>query len=721
MVLRFNKFALLASTAAFGSFFLLPSTLTAQDGTVALDPITVTTDLDVITDATTKTDDKIIDTLAGTSVVSREEFKRFQPSSPAEMLLSVPGINVQEDSDDPGSSINIRGLQDFGRVNVMIDGARQNFQRSGHNADGQFYLEPELIKQVDVVRGPVSTIYGSGAIGGVVNFETIDPSDMLRHGETWAASVKGQYSTNEEGYLVSTIGAFKVSNNVSVLGNFVWRDLGEYEDGDGNLVENSDKELVSGLVKGVFDFAPGNQLKLSYIEKNDNYTTGLLSDEDQQTTETHDRNVTGKWTYNPQDNDLIDLNVSGYYTSTELDQTRIETLTRTDFIGFHPIFGFPQFQETVVTPEGSTRTFEVETVGLDIFNTSRFSSGLVQHSLTYGGDYFLDDVATRDENGSGALFTPTGERETYGFFLQDKLEYDDWLEIIAALRYDNYELEGNGFQTDDDQLSPKITIGITPFTGIQFYGTYAEGFRAPAVTETLQSGVHPVPPTFEILPNPALKPETAENWEAGVNLAFDKIFDERDVFRAKAALFRNDVDNFIESRVVGLAPATCFNPIVRTGCGESQYVNIAEARLEGFELEATYDNGQMFINMAYTQVRGDDLTNGQPLKSIYPDKIVTTLGFRFLDEKLVVGGRWTYADEQDRVPDPIDPSDPNIDETPTPSYNLVDLFATYDVNENFSASLTLNNIFDEQYRIHRHEEPEPGFNAKLSATIRFGG
>ena len=67
------------------------------------------------------------------------------------------------------------------------------------------------------------------------------------------------------------------------------------------------------------------------------------------------------------------------------------------------------------------------------------------------------------------------------------------------------------------------------------------------------------------------------------------------------------------------------------------------------------------------------------------------------------------------------PSDPNIDETPTPSYNLVDLFATYDVNENFSTSLTLNNIFDEQYRIHRHEEPEPGFNAKLSAIIRFGG
>jgi outer membrane receptor protein involved in Fe transport len=87
----------------------------------------------------------------------------------------------------------------------------------------------------------------------------------------------------------------------------------------------------------------------------------------------------------------------------------------------------------------------------------------------------------------------------------------------------------------------------------------------------------------------------------------------------------------------------------------------------------------------------------------------------------MLGGRWTYADAQNRVPDAVNPNDLSIDETPTPSYSLVDLFATYEVNENFSTALTLNNIFDEDYRIHRHEENEPGFSAKLSATVRFGG
>lgn len=698
--------------------FLASTAAIAQDGTVSLDPITITTDLDYISDAATKTDDKLIDTLAGTSVVTAEETKRFQPDSTAALLLSVPGVNVQEDADDPGSAINIRGLQDFGRVNVMIDGARQNFQRSGHNADGQFYLEPEMIKQVDIVRGPVSTIYGSGAIGGVVNFETIDPLDMIRHGETWAASLKSRYSTNDEGVLVSAIGALKMSETVSVLGNFVWRDHENYEDGNGNEVENSEKQLKSALIKGVFDFAPGNQLKLSYIHKDDDYTTGLAADENQQITNTKDRTLSGKWTYNPADNDLIDFTLSGYYTTTEMTQTRLEALTKTEVI-----FGMmgPQFVDVVVSPVGSERTFEIDTYGFDIFNTSRFSSGSINHTLTYGADFFRDDVKTSDPNGSGDLFTPSGVRKTYGFFLQDKLEYSDWFELVAALRYDDYELDGNGFNVKDDKLSPKVTIGITPFNGIQFYATYAEGFRAPAISETLQSGIHPVPPEFTIAANPNLRPETAENYEVGANLKFDKILNGKDALRAKATLFRNDVEDFIENRLVGLNPATCFNPFVGTGCGVSQYVNIANARLEGFELEAIYDNRDWFINVAYTHVRGDDLTNNQPLKSIYPDKVVTTLGFRLWEEKLLLGGRWTYAANQDRVPDPVDPSDPAIDETPTPSYNLVDLFATYEVNDNLDLGLTLNNIFDEQFRIHRHEDPEPGFNAKIWAKVTFGG
>ena len=73
---------------------------------------------------------------------------------------------------------------------VTIDGARQNFQRTGHNANGMFYFEPEMMKQVTVTRGPVANVYGSGAIGGVVSFETIDALSFLREDENFAGQEK---------------------------------------------------------------------------------------------------------------------------------------------------------------------------------------------------------------------------------------------------------------------------------------------------------------------------------------------------------------------------------------------------------------------------------------------------------------------------------------------------------------------------------------------------
>src|SRR5262249_45549961 len=144
--------------------------------TITLDPVTV---------LATKVPEKTTESLAAVSAVRSDQLERTMPSRPSDILFGIPGVWFQERADDPGPAGNIRGLQDFGRVAVVVDGARQNFQRTGHNADGVFYLEPELISGADVVRGPVANIYGSGAIGGVVSFTTKDVSDVLRNGQQW--------------------------------------------------------------------------------------------------------------------------------------------------------------------------------------------------------------------------------------------------------------------------------------------------------------------------------------------------------------------------------------------------------------------------------------------------------------------------------------------------------------------------------------------------------
>ena len=197
-----------------------------------------------------RTGETAIETMASVSHIDQEQLERRMATTPADIFFGVPGIAVQSDAKRAGASVNIRGLQDFGRVAVIVDGARQDFQRSGHGTQSMFWIDPELIQEVDVQRGPIANTYGSGAIGGVVVFETKDADDFLRPGETWAASTTGQYESNGKGWTTSATGAYRFNDAVDVLGNFVWRDYGDYKDGDGDEVSGTSFDVLSGLAQG---------------------------------------------------------------------------------------------------------------------------------------------------------------------------------------------------------------------------------------------------------------------------------------------------------------------------------------------------------------------------------------------------------------------------------------------------------------------------------------
>jgi hemoglobin/transferrin/lactoferrin receptor protein len=107
-----------------------------------------------------RTGETAIESLASASHVDQIQLDRRMATTPNEMLLGVPGVAAQADARRVSTSINIRGLQDFGRVAVIVDGARQNFQRSDHGTQSTFYIDPELVKSVDVIRGPVANTYG---------------------------------------------------------------------------------------------------------------------------------------------------------------------------------------------------------------------------------------------------------------------------------------------------------------------------------------------------------------------------------------------------------------------------------------------------------------------------------------------------------------------------------------------------------------------------------
>jgi hemoglobin/transferrin/lactoferrin receptor protein len=696
------------------------STKAASGKTTRLDQITVVS----------RTGESAMETMASASHVDQEEIERRMASTPTDVLFGVPGITGQADARRANSSVNIRGLQDFGRVAVIVDGARQDFQRSDHGTQSTFWIDPELIQSVDVIRGPVANTYGSGAIGGVVFFDTKDAGDFLKPDERWAVSETGRYESNGNGWTTSTTGAYRFSDSADILGNIVYRDYGDYKDGGGDRQAGTGFDALGGMLKGTFRPTDYSELKLGWIGTSDgwNEISGGVPTYDldlKQNTFTARYNVTDPartW---------LDLHVNASYNKTTLDQTAlVEIKNRYD-----PVTGL-----LTPVPAGSQSTYDIGTLSFDIWNTSRFETGAVSHELTYGGDWASDDVETGGTAGGNSFYTPSGRRTVWGAYIQDKASWD-WLEVVAGLRYDNYSLKGDGIKSTGDRLSPRITVGVTPFQsagldGLQFYGTYAEGYRSPSLSETLISGLHPATVVFPFLPNPNLRPETGKTWEFGVNYRTDSLIAANDALRLKAAYFHSDIDDYIDGNSdipagTGACPAVppgvpVFDPAhgVFTGyipfC--SQYQNFAKAKIQGYELEGVYDADWGYAGLSASFINGHTISyEGERADLITTPSAQVTgqLAFKFLEDRLIVGSEVQYNRKPKGNPIARD-------------YTLVNAFASYRVNDNFKFDFRVDNIFDTKYAnplnrdVDSRQRPvpavyEPGVTFKLAATMRWGG
>jgi hemoglobin/transferrin/lactoferrin receptor protein len=686
---------------------LIGTTSAGAQGAMTLDPITV---------LATRTEEKTTESLSAVSTVRQEQIQQIMPTRSSDIFWGIPGITFQERADDPGMAINIRGLQDFGRVAVVVDGARQNFQRTGHNADGLVYFDPEMIAAADVVRGPVANIFGSGAIGGVVSLRTKDVDDVLRAGQRWGVLAHGFAASNLGQGLGSAFAAARVNPNVDVIVGGSYRDKENYRAGNGAEVINSWNQTASGLAKATLRPAPGHEIKLTGTAYDTNFRNGLPNAANSATI--YDTNVqnyvaSAAYRYARPEDRLFDFSGSAYWTQTSADQRKIAGGPGTTFSS---------------GPIGSVRNFTIDTVGFDLNNTSRFDTGPLRHAFTYGIDHFTDRVSVVDPAGTGDLFTPNGERRVSGGFVQLKSNYSSWLEVIGALRYDSYELDGGAVSSSGDRVSPKVTVGITPVPWFTIYGTYAEGYRAPAISETLISGLHPAPALFAFLPNPSLNPEVGQNKEVGINIRQDGLLWQGDSLRIKANYFINDIENFIEqvsipfmSFGVGGARCTTFIPCI-------QYQNIPEARIQGFEFESHYDAGRWFAGLSASQLEGENLTRSVPLLKIPARQVATTFGTRFYDRKMTAAVRWLWVDA--KHPSEIPLSSTGALSLPnTNAYNVVNLYFDYRPNEDLILAAGIDNIFNAHYARYLdvytvgtaiQPSPSPGITFKGSIKVRFG-
>jgi TonB-dependent heme/hemoglobin receptor len=728
----------------------------AQNPTITLDTIDVIGMIQSQNRGFLGTPDWVYDTPGSVNVLTREQLEQRAPRNTSDLFRDMSGVFTSVDRQNPGMTINIRGLQEQGRVNVMIDGARQNFQQSGHDAKNFVYADPELIGGVQVEKGPTSGVGGAGVIGGVVMLRTLEADDILLPGKTFGSRSRFTFGDNRFGYTTSQAFAKKEENYEFVIaasrkaaGNYKVGSQGLLTySGPGDPVSYTNQDNWSGLTKLILRPTSDQTMKFSYVGLNNNFDTGTGQYID--SNKLFSQTATFDYSYKP-NNPLIDLNARLWWAGTNNQQYRP-----------------PRYdQNGVLMYSYFDLRYGLNTFGGNLANTSRFDLPLFNVAWSYGIEYFIDRTKTgvvTDETSPNAADwfsgpAPAGMRDIASGFTEFKFKRAEWLEIIVGGRYDLYSLNGSGnfnnfcgippntpcqtpFAVDksEGRFSPKLTVAVTPITGFQIYTTYAQGFRPPQIMETLQYGRH-IGGGDIFAPNPNLKPEKSQTYEFGVNFKYNNVLETNDAFRAKASVFFTSIEDYIVAGQ-GRYPIAGTSPFA--GYTGLSYFNLvgAPTAMKGLELEASYDKGTNYIGVSYSYLDADfrGIINpffaGPPVGNAYlpqlsnwqrdffqltvPPNHKVTLdgGLRFFDQKLVLGSRVSY----------IVPAAPFAARAarllPTyilDDYLLLGLYASVVLNENFTVRLAVDNLLDIAYvdALGVPTYPAPGRTVTLTVQAKF--
>lgn len=639
-------------------------------------PPPAATPLDAVTTTATRTRAVAGDLAVPATVVPREEVERRDARSVLDLIRDIPGVESSGVPRTTAMQPVIRGLGDE-RIVLRLDGARNNFN-AGHR--GRTFVDPELLRQVEVLRGPASTLYGSGALGGAIALRTISADDILQPGASFGGAASMGWQSQGSGPRGSlALGAR--AGEFSVLGAMTGFTNGNFTDGRGTTIPYSEDEATSLL--GKLGWNPGHhRFELSAMRFRDTNTLPIAASTATTTSitdrETVQETLSLRWSYDDPSMPLLAPQVVVYRNHVDIHERRL-TGTR--------------------AVDGTTLT----TTGIDAQNTSRFG-GFGAHAFTYGFEYYRDEQEGTSNSSARSQF-PTAQQSVLGLFAQDEITLGAFT-LTPGVRLDRFEQESpNGLNDRSvDRISPRVSLGWQVLPWMQPYVSYAEGFRAPSLTELYVGGQH-FPGNF-FVPNPNLRPEVSRNKEAGVNLRFADVLRDGDRLRIRLSAFRNDIDDFIEQTVLATTTVTR---------------NIGQARITGVEAEAQYDAGTWWLGLGAAALKGDNLETNQPLASIPAHRVSVNAGYRFLDQGVTVGGRITATAEQDRAPATTGVAQQ------TSGYGLLDLFASWTPTAapNLRVALAVDNVFDHAYRRSTwNSDPAPAFyetgrNIRGSLRIAF--
>ncbi|QKF65321.1 TonB-dependent receptor domain-containing protein [Campylobacter corcagiensis] len=675
---------------------------------------------------------EVSSTVANTQTVDAYKVNTRNAGLLKDVLRDIPGVYMGG-TNGYNQKIYMRGMNDRA-LNITIDGARQKGNTFHHNAD--LLIDPAIIKAVDVGVGVHSVVGTSGAMGGSVAFKTVDASDLLEDGEIVGARINmGFASNNDEFSQGLTIYGSDEDRIFDALGYFNHRGYDFGKDGAGRAMGGDGDDynylLKLGVKTGDHGKLTGSYEHMEYkgiypmkaewpggVDRNGKR---ILKDS-KYTRDTFALN----YDYNP--NNYIDLNLNAYYTDHNLDMTKED-------------------------PSGINTG--VKTWGIKAINKTNFQTGILDHTLVYGTEYYQTKAYNDSKSAtSGNKFkTKTAndfgikddEVKSLSIFLEDQIRHGG-LTFVPGIRFDKYELDtlggkGSTYNASGKKLngdikgrskyswnewSPALLLDYQTQFGLGGYISYAKLFRGPDVFEGIRiNNVNATDTKY----NEDLKPETGDTYEIGLRYSTD--LSEVSSLSLSAKYFYTEYENLIGEF------STPSNPnAVRMNAGDARINGIelaAKFLYENLSLSASYSTQDTkYKNVPTVLSRGKKASGyGSGLAySDIGDKITFNAEYFISSIDTFVGWNtiaFTSINEQK--------FEGEKGKVRKPGYAVHDIYATWVPNSGKFKGLEVNfgiyNIFDKTYASHSQRtldfssaekssiDFEEGRNVKFNVSYKF--
>lgn len=634
----------------------------------------------------TRTENDVKKVPASTQVITQEDIKRGGATSVRNALSMYANIFQKSKVRGGGHDIIIRGMETKHSL-VMVNGRRISNEADANGLGNAMSLDRiniNDVEKIEIVRGPSSALYGSEAMGGVLNIITKPSKEQtlltgLEHtsedtSHWWHADTGriGNFSmtldarfnkinrsmpdTATESDPYGTAQTYNASLNYYVNDHSYVNAYMDY------YSQHLKTDMGTPVMKPITLTTSSGKMSLS----------GQAMLEGTGSKAFKQKNYGISWNGKTDKNDWqIQAYMSKFNWSTT---SNTKVLGSIPPAGMEGMFNYLlQKKNTYDFNHDEHNMWAIE--GRDSLRVND------HHRVTFGAEYVKDKVAGTGlgKNGDGVHnITENGTTKSssektlssYAAYLQDEIEYGKWF-IVPAIRYDHHSAYGS-------HTSPKIGVTYNATDHFRIKANYGDGFKAPSVSQLYYDLAMQMGPGnwVHLTGNPNLKPEKSKSWDLGVEAEFGKGY-------GSLTYFDNDVDNLIASIPKGKDSK---------GYNLYRYENVNKARIKGLENTLGYrfnDTLEFKVTSTLLDAKdtsaGKDLTQRARLSQIYQliyddhkDTGWSAVLWNQLDYKFVTGKAWESGESVKK------------------SYSLTNFSLTRKVNKDTRVYGSVQNIFDKK-------------------------